>query len=838
MKVRWKKVLATALSMVLTVGSVIPSVSADSGWQKEASGWQYKDAENKNWVESWMQDGENWYHFDSNGFMQTGWFQDTDGKWYFLDYHTGAMKTGWIKPKDGKWYFLDYHTGAMKMGWIKPMDGKWYFLDQNTGAMKTGWFQDQDKKWYYLDALSGSMQTGRVTIQGVMWTLQADGAWDGRNGVTISENLSWVSNDSDDSEESDSNDSEDNKEEQLPDFFVEKETGNVIIYKEGVYSADTFGIDEIQDLTISEHVGNGDITLDGLVVNGTTTIAGGGENTVHIVNCRLRIVIAAKHLTEGKNPLHISFEGKTTVSEAVHATTGRVKITIQENIVIPSLITDVASEISGAGSIDTLRITASIKVSLSVKVKQLRVDSMDVKPEVMIKSDVEVSEVAGVGAINVKITGKGTVYGYRNLTLDANGGYWILKEFDDTEKEETQLIVKIKVDQTIGQVLKEKEILPPEREGMEFNGWYLDETKTETGNAIDTEWMYCDRPYTFYAGWVRTEDIVPVKSAEILGSGYVGEELIAKANEDATGILTYQWYQCDTQDGVYQPIEGETSKRYRTDINLLEHYVKVEISSNHTETGVLSEAICIIPSSGGIPLEQGIIKNVTISGEKKVTYCLTGNIEWEEEGNNGFHEWCISDRIDGEYQSVYAGEFVGSMVSYQIKEEDAGKYIKLRVSSLNNWESEPMQISEEIPIIVKKVQAQIVVTGGAISIPEVGVSTLEERGSAIFTITASGSAVTVDQKTEQLVVSGSAVQLSQIQVTGTTNQERTGTYVWSDPSLVVEEDRSYVLYFIPEVLEGEEEKKIPIYVIIQVVFPPDYDIDIDIDVDIDIDIEI
>lgn len=253
MKIKWKKFLATALSVVMTAASIVPLQAVDTGWKKDASGWQYQREGRAVSADSWMKEGENWYHFDSEGYMQTGWFQDTDKKWYFLDYHTGAMKTGWVKPADGKWYFLDYHTGAMKTGWIKPMDGKWYFMDHKTGAMQTGWFKDAGNKWYYLDSVSGEMRTGKVTIQGVSWTLQADGVWDGKNGVT--ESLAWVSS----GFRSDSDKSDEDVSEQKPAFVVDKKTGNVTIYKEGVYSADRLGIREIQDLTISEQVGDGDI---------------------------------------------------------------------------------------------------------------------------------------------------------------------------------------------------------------------------------------------------------------------------------------------------------------------------------------------------------------------------------------------------------------------------------------------------------------------------------------------------------------------------------------------------------------------------------------------------
>ncbi len=827
MKVRWKKGFAVMLALFFAVGNTIP-LSAD--FTQNSISRQYLGAEEFAYANSWIQDSGNWYHLDSAGKRQIGWFQDTDSQWYFLDYHTGAMKTGWIKPADGKWYFLDYHTGVMKKGWIQPMDGKWYYLDTVSGEMKTGWFQDIDKNWYYLDALSGAMQTGRVMIQGMIWTLQANGVWDGKSGMAADESWSLVWDDEDDFEDSDKDDDQDKDDQERTDFFVDKQTKNVIIYKEGVYSADMFGIDEINDLTISELVGNGDLTLDGLTVNGTTTIEGGGENTVHIVNCKLRIVIAAKRLTEGANPLHISFEGTTTVSEAVHATTGKVKISIQEKIVIPSIIASVASEIGGAGSVGVLRITASIKISLSVKVSQLQVNSADIKPEVNVSSNAEISDVTGIGALNIKIIGKGTVTGYHSVTLDANGGYWITEDFDDIEKRESQITVKIKVNQTIGTVLKEKEIPLPKQEGMEFNGWYKNDEMTETTYRLNLDEMICDRPITLYAGWVDSEEIVPVKSAEIDGLGYVYCTLKAKANKDATGILTYQWYQCDKLDGVYQPIEGAVLESYYLGEEMEGLIVKVEISSNHSEAGIFSEAICVERSGEEIEYKEGTIKDIKISGTPKVTYYLDAVAEWEDDGNYGFYEWYVSDQKDGVYQEISSGGFYLSAYLY-ITEELAGKYVKIHVKSLNEWESEPIQIDSEIPLLVKELQAQIVTTGSAVTIPSRQVSNSYGEGNVTFTVTASGSAVTVDQKTDLLVVSGSAVHLKDIQVTGKNNKGVDGTYVWKDPDSEVKEHGTYSLEFIPDGLEGE---KAVVYVWIEVEFPPDYDIDIDIDIDIDL----
>ena len=140
--------------------------------------WSYYDSDGRRVSNAWKQllyEGTMfWYHFGADGYMDTGWFKDADGNWYYLnpasDGTQGAMKTGWFKDTDGNWYYLnpvsDGTRGAMKTGWFKDVDGNWYYLnpvsDGTKGAMKTGWFTDpQDGHLYYLDPKTGAMVTGR-----------------------------------------------------------------------------------------------------------------------------------------------------------------------------------------------------------------------------------------------------------------------------------------------------------------------------------------------------------------------------------------------------------------------------------------------------------------------------------------------------------------------------------------------------------------------------------------------------------------------------------------------------------------------------------------------------
>ena len=83
-------------------------------WILDATGWWYQYADNTYPVNGWAYltyaSNENrWYHFDANGYMQTGWFTETDGHRYYLhpisDGTKGHMYTGWHEI-DGKWYYF------------------------------------------------------------------------------------------------------------------------------------------------------------------------------------------------------------------------------------------------------------------------------------------------------------------------------------------------------------------------------------------------------------------------------------------------------------------------------------------------------------------------------------------------------------------------------------------------------------------------------------------------------------------------------------------------------------------------------------------------------------
>ena len=82
----------------------------------------------------WVQIDGNWWSFDSNGYLGTGWiFDPVYRNWFYMDVNTG-MKTGWVQI-NGKWYYFNPVSDGTKGimfanrmtpdGWFVREDGSW-----------------------------------------------------------------------------------------------------------------------------------------------------------------------------------------------------------------------------------------------------------------------------------------------------------------------------------------------------------------------------------------------------------------------------------------------------------------------------------------------------------------------------------------------------------------------------------------------------------------------------------------------------------------------------------------------------------------------------------------
>ena len=122
--------------------------------------WRFRYTDGSYAVNCWECINGKWYHFDTNGWMQTGWLLDNN-KWYYLD-NNGAMVIGW-KEINSKWYYFKTN-GVMATGWqeISNNIGSFWYYFKSTGEMVTGWQEISNNVgtyWYYF-LQTGAMATG------------------------------------------------------------------------------------------------------------------------------------------------------------------------------------------------------------------------------------------------------------------------------------------------------------------------------------------------------------------------------------------------------------------------------------------------------------------------------------------------------------------------------------------------------------------------------------------------------------------------------------------------------------------------------------------------------
>ncbi|MFW2490478.1 cell wall-binding protein [Clostridium chromiireducens] len=75
------KILVNSLLIVSVL--VLNPMGANAEWRQNSIGWWF--TEGNSWSVGWRVIDEKWYYFGQDGYMKTGWLQDSDGKWYYLN---------------------------------------------------------------------------------------------------------------------------------------------------------------------------------------------------------------------------------------------------------------------------------------------------------------------------------------------------------------------------------------------------------------------------------------------------------------------------------------------------------------------------------------------------------------------------------------------------------------------------------------------------------------------------------------------------------------------------------------------------------------------------------
>lgn len=126
----------------------VPDYTVEGTWRQDASGvWSFSDTTGKGYANGWApvfnpyanrnkgQNAFDWFFFDANGHMLTGWYTDADGNRYYLnpnsDNTLGAMRTGWVFIDEKYYYFNERPDGTRGKLYRNTTTPDGYAVDAN-----------------------------------------------------------------------------------------------------------------------------------------------------------------------------------------------------------------------------------------------------------------------------------------------------------------------------------------------------------------------------------------------------------------------------------------------------------------------------------------------------------------------------------------------------------------------------------------------------------------------------------------------------------------------------------------------------------------------------------
>ena len=147
-----KKGLFTLLLLCLFIMSAGVTVSAATNlltsvkqakegiWKRDTEGRKYIYTDGRHPKSRWLKVKGKCYSFDAHGYVETGWKDYKDERYYLSEVKgkEGQLLTGLQKVK-GKTYYLSKTSGQLLHGW-QMINGKRYYFGKKTGAMSK-------KKW-------------------------------------------------------------------------------------------------------------------------------------------------------------------------------------------------------------------------------------------------------------------------------------------------------------------------------------------------------------------------------------------------------------------------------------------------------------------------------------------------------------------------------------------------------------------------------------------------------------------------------------------------------------------------------------------------------------------
>ena len=85
------------------VSLTVTKKTVTEGWQQDSKGWWYQNSDETYVNNAWKKISNKWYHFDANGYMQTGLYKE--GSTYYYLMSNGVLASDeWVENSK---YYID-----------------------------------------------------------------------------------------------------------------------------------------------------------------------------------------------------------------------------------------------------------------------------------------------------------------------------------------------------------------------------------------------------------------------------------------------------------------------------------------------------------------------------------------------------------------------------------------------------------------------------------------------------------------------------------------------------------------------------------------------------------
>ncbi|MBJ6362491.1 S-layer homology domain-containing protein [Paenibacillus sp. GCM10012307] len=157
------------------------------------------------------------------------------------------------------------------------------------------------------------------------------------------------------------------------------------------------------NLLLGEGIGEGDVTLDRVVVEGTTTVKGGGKNSIHILDSALSRVV----ITKVDGQVRVVIEGSTAVDQVSVESGATLQVVGGNGASYGTVKVSTTGEVTLDGDFPDVVIVAPAQLTVtSGKIGNLTLTEQAAGAEVTLEKDSQVTNVNAGAAATIKGDGK------------------------------------------------------------------------------------------------------------------------------------------------------------------------------------------------------------------------------------------------------------------------------------------------------------------------------------------------------------------------------------------------------------------------------------------------